>query len=230
MKALQLTITGNWGHFRKAETNNNPLSHDLITKTALIGLIGAVIGKERKEMKPLFPQLSEDLKYGVQIRNAVQKQSCGFTFRSNIADVSKQSPKQMELLRCPSYLITIGLFDVRSEVIFDEFVHCIKNVLAVYTPVLGLHNCPAELAFVAEGVLTMEEGEFETFGFISTKHKPRPKSFSRLGFDKLPTFQNDDFWNLPEKYEQIVYTSEGKSMVAEGKFYVFDKQSNWFLI
>ena len=61
MKGVLFELKGNWGHFRKPETNNNPLTHDFITKTALIGLVGAVLGKERDEMKELFPQLSEDL-------------------------------------------------------------------------------------------------------------------------------------------------------------------------
>jgi CRISPR-associated protein Cas5 subtype I-B len=225
MKALQLTITGNWGHFRKAETNNNPLSHDFITKTALIGLIGAVIGKERKEMKALFPQLSEDLKYGVQVQNAVQKQSWGFTFRS--VNSQSPSPKQMELLRSPSYLVTIGLHEVRSEAIFDEFVHCIKNNLAVYTPVLGLHNCPAELAFVAEGVLTIHEGEFETFGFVIPQSKENFK-FKKIGFAKVPTYQNDDFWNT--HHVEVMYPSENQTIQDKGQYYAFNNQSQWFLI
>jgi CRISPR-associated protein Cas5 subtype I-B len=52
MKAALIDIKGNWAHFRKAETNNNPLTHDFITKTALVGLIGAVLGKEREDMSP----------------------------------------------------------------------------------------------------------------------------------------------------------------------------------
>lgn len=56
MKAVQIIVEGKWGHFKRPETNNNPLSHDLITKTALIGMIGAMLGKEREEMKLLFPQ------------------------------------------------------------------------------------------------------------------------------------------------------------------------------
>jgi CRISPR-associated protein Cas5 subtype I-B len=56
MKGFQLEISGNWGHFKKPETNNNPLSHDFITKTAFIGMIGAVLGIERQEMKDYFPK------------------------------------------------------------------------------------------------------------------------------------------------------------------------------
>ena len=55
MKGHQIIIKGNWAHFRKADTNNNPLTHDFITKTALIGLIGAVLGIERKKNEGAIP-------------------------------------------------------------------------------------------------------------------------------------------------------------------------------
>lgn len=73
MKGFQFKIDGNWAHFKKPDTNNNPLSHDLIPKTALIGMIGAVLGIEREKMKSLFPQLSEDLLYGVELLKPVKK-------------------------------------------------------------------------------------------------------------------------------------------------------------
>ena len=73
MKGLQFKIDGDWAHFKKPETNNNPLSHNLIPKTALIGMIGAVLGIEREKMKSLFPQLSEDLLYGVELLKPVKK-------------------------------------------------------------------------------------------------------------------------------------------------------------
>ena len=42
MKGFQLEIKGNWGHFKRPETNNNPLSFDIMPKTAFIGMVGAV--------------------------------------------------------------------------------------------------------------------------------------------------------------------------------------------
>lgn len=47
MKGFQFKIDGDWAHFKKPETNNNPLSHDLIPKTALIGMIGTVLTRWR---------------------------------------------------------------------------------------------------------------------------------------------------------------------------------------
>ena len=49
MKGFQLEIKGNWGHFKRPETNNNPLSFDIMPKTAFIGMVGAVLGIKREE-------------------------------------------------------------------------------------------------------------------------------------------------------------------------------------
>src|SRR5215210_1026953 len=102
MKGALISIEGNWGHFKKPETNNNPLTHDFITKTALIGMIGAVLGIERPEMREVFPQLSEDLCYGVQIRGAVKKESWSFKLRY-AANLFEKRPVQMEFLKNPLY-------------------------------------------------------------------------------------------------------------------------------
>jgi CRISPR-associated protein Cas5 subtype I-B len=235
MKGIQFLIKGNWGHFKKPETNNNPLSHDLITKTALIGLIGAVLGKERVEMKGLFPQLSEDLLYGVQLLNPVKKISWGFTSKTAINPIAAGSPKYFEFLKDPEFLISLALKNNRSEKLFEEFNFALKNEKAVYTPVLGWHNCPANLCWQSEGVFSdIKTGTFETKSFVLAEHKP--KNFSgafRIGFDKIPTFQDDDFWNLPDKYENVIYPDYPNSISVEGDYYEYlsaEKKEKWVLI
>lgn len=235
MKGVRLHIKGNWGQFRRPETNNNPLSHDFITKTALIGMIGAVVGKDRKEMKPLFPLLCKDLKYGIQINNEVKKQSWGFTFRS-VSNAWEKSPKQMEMVRNPDYTVLICLMNSAEEIskeIFDEFVRSCKEGKSCYEPVLGLHNCPAEIEFVEDGSFEyVAEGTFSTKGFVTNKHKPEGLGMIgfRIGFDKVPTFQNDDFWNLPEKYVSVIYPSENRNITVSGDYFIFNRDSKWCLI
>ena len=174
MEAFQFIIEGNWGHFKKPETNNNPLTHDLITKTALIGLIGAVLGVERQDMKLVFPELSENLLYGVELLSPVKKVSWGFTSRTAINPTEAGSPKYFEFLKNPCFKITLVLKNNDSQSRFKQFLNAIKNNEAVYTPVLGWHNCPANLQFESEGTVTeMQEAEFETATFVSTEHKPK---------------------------------------------------------
>jgi CRISPR-associated protein Cas5 subtype I-B len=232
MKGVRLEIKGEWAQFRRAETNNNPLSHDFITKTALIGMIGAVLGIDRDTMKAQFPILSEDIKYGVHIRNNVTKQSWGFTLRS-AGHAWEKSPKQMEFIRNPHYEVIIGLQNNRSEKIFDCFVEACRNGQACYEPVLGLHNCPAEIFFIEEGNIDhIPQGTFSTQGFVTNKHQLNNfdgMSF-RLGFDKVSTFQNDNFWNLPESFVAVIYPSGGNELIISGEYYTFNNQSQWCLI
>ena len=230
MRAIRLSIDGRWGHFRKAETNNNPLSHDFITKTALIGLIGAVNGIEREAMKILFPKLCNSLLYGVEIKAEVKKQSWGFTFRQ-ASDVLQQAPRYMEILSHPSYSVTIACLDSADgecQEIFDFFSHSIENKISKFTPVLGIHNCPADILFESKGIITEEgTGNFSTLGFISKKHTLNIRSGVnlRLGFDRIPTYQNDDFWNLPEHYETIIYPNIGGRLDAIGTFFLYQTAS-----
>lgn len=235
MKAIQIKVEGNWGHFKRPETNNNPLSHDLITKTALIGMIGAVLGKEREEMKVLFPILSEDILYGVQLINPVKKISWGFTSRKAFEPWKSGSPKYFEFLKNPKYLISIALKNNRSEKIFEEFKLAIRNSEAIYTPVLGWHNCPASLFFESESDFSDKKiGEFETSSFVGKPpyHKLKTIDFHfRIGFEKIPTYQNDDFWNLPEYYREVIYPEADCKITVEGEYYEYNAdRSKWWLI
>lgn len=224
MKGIQFIVEGNWGHFKKPETNNNPLSHDLITKTALIGLIGAVLGIEREDMKNRFPELSEDLLYGVRLLNPVKKISWGFTSKTAINPTAGGSPKYFEFLKNPSFLVTLALKGIRSENIFDEFNEFLKAEKSIYPPVLGWHNCPANLKWKSEGDFSdLNKGEFKTQGFvIAGEHIPKEISGEfRIGFDKLPTHQNNDFWNEPEKYKNIIYPDCPHSLLVNGVYYEY---------
>lgn len=227
MKAALINLKGNWAHFRKVETNNNPLTHDFITKTALVGLIGAVLGKERNDMKPLFPQLCDDLLYGVRVNKHVHKQSWGFTLRS-ASNLYDKAPKQMEFLRNPDFTVLLALRNERSADLFYEFTSAVKIGKAHFQPVFGIHNCPADLYFVESGEIgEQQNGEFETKGFIASSHKPL-LPFVRLSFDRIPTYQNDDFWNLPECYLSVVFPTNNQSVKAVGSYYQFNEEQ-WYL-
>lgn len=237
MICYQIGVRGNWGHFRRAETNNNALTHDFLTKTALIGLIGAVLGIERNKMRSLFPILSTQLKYGVRINKIVKKESWAFTlrnvFRQNNSD--GKAPRPMEFLRDPDFTVMIAVMeDVEPEIaeIATRFASAIRNSEAQYTPVLGLHNCPAELIWISEGITTSADGEYRTKGFCLRDHRPASTNGVpfRLGFERVPTFQTEDWVSPPEHYREVVYPSNGAEIAATGQHYRSDSGEAWCLI
>ncbi len=245
MRALQFEVGGRYAQFRKPETNNNPLTHDFITKTALIGLMGAVTGKDRLgEMRALFPILCADLRYGVSVRNPVKKESWGFTLRgassyySNYSKrtISDRAPKQMEFLRDPQFLITLVLpdeSDERSRQMWEAFAAHLQNDEAYYTPVLGLHNCPANLKWSGFTEAQAADGDYRTQGFARRDHEPKwdgELSEMRVGYEKIPSFQDNDWWNDPERYVPVVYPSQNGFLRAHGPHFTLSNGQSWFLI
>lgn len=239
MQAIQIIVEGNWGHFKRPETNNNPLTHDFITKTALIGMIGAVLGYERAEMKDLFPQLSDDLLYGVELVKPVKKISWGFTSRTAFKSWESGTPKYFEFLKNPSFKILLALKDEnKSKDIFNRFADAVKQEEAFFTPVLGWHNCPADLSWKSDGeVQYFEEksAKNEIKCFFSNQHSLKMESsvIFRLGFENIPTYQNNDFWNLPERYEKVIYPDAGNVVKVEGAYYQYTQNTQieaWWLI
>lgn len=231
MQGAFLHIQGRWAQFRKPETNNTPLTHDFLTKTALIGLIGAVLGMERDEMRSLYPILCDDLLYGVQVRRLVNKVSWGFTLRNvhKQNDPGEKAPRQMEFLRNPDYTVALVLRDNRSEEIFARFVAAIQNSEARFTPVLGLHNCPAELAWIGLAEFEASQGTYQTQGFALRKHRMVDTKNLRVGFERIPTYQNSDWWNLPDRYCEVIYPSDGGSVSMEGEHFASER-GEWCLI
>lgn len=238
MKALQLSISGSWGHFRKPETNRTPLTHDFITKTAFIGMMGAVVGVEREEMRPAFPKFSEDLLYGVRLRRPVQKEPHGFITRSakypgRTHDGSGErllGRKRFEFLKKPHFQVAVALQDERSGDFFDEFLHCVESGKAQYTPVLGWHNCPANLSLVSSGTFAdPQTGAFEASCFVSNDHHVESTGASfHIGIDRIPTYQ-ENFWNRPDYYETVLYPFGDHLMEVEGEYFEYDNGECWWL-
>jgi hypothetical protein len=181
----------------------------------------------------LFPQLSEDLLYGVQILETVKKESWSFKLR-RAENLYEMRPVQMEFLKNPSFAVAVALKDERSNRIFQDFISAVETSEAKFTPVLGLHNCPAELSLIEKGEFNESRGQFMTKGFITSENHKLEKIAEaidfRVGLEKIPTRQNNDFWNEPQFYKSVVYPSENRELLASGEYFRFSNGSNWVLL
>ena len=175
---------GRYGHFRKPYSNVSSLTYSFPPRTAIAGLLGAVLGVEKEKVSETFTE--DRLKVGVAIEREIKTITHVTNFRNtksgSVGDVdySIKSPKEdwkpklpkniprwntpiqipMELLREPSYLLYIGLDDS-----IDELTSRIKAERYVYTPCMGLSEFLAGLEYVSEGMaepLEPKEREIST--------------------------------------------------------------------
>ena len=114
-----------------------------------------------------------------------------------------------------------------------HFAAALRNGEARYTPVLGLHNCPAELEWVEEGRFQAETGEYRSKAFVLRSHRFSDDTDFRqfrIGFERVPTTQDGDWWNQPDGYREVAYPSGGMEVKVKGDHYRFDKGEAWCLI
>ncbi|MEJ2279720.1 MAG: type I-B CRISPR-associated protein Cas5b, partial [Candidatus Lokiarchaeota archaeon] len=159
MKILIFDIYADYGCFKKFYTTSSILTYDFPPKTALIGVIGSILGYKRKskEMKEL-----RDIKIGIKILNQIKKIHQGInwlntkvksikidpiitSFLEPIAQfsvkdfygfvgINKNKPSNLQLLKNPKFRIFI------SNENFDEYntlVKSVKKQLYHFSPYLG---------------------------------------------------------------------------------------------
>ncbi len=204
MKAFQIELSGKWGHFRKPEANNNPITYDFIPKTAFIGLIGAIIGLTRSELRNIYSKLSNSIYYNVQILKPILKIATNFRiykYKGSLNSSSvKNVPQFYEILQNPKYKITF--YGNNSTI--KSFTKNIETEKSIYTATFGLINCPVLIENFKEIKLTPQKNKaLQTSGFIPYKCKFKIPNNTTLSYDKIPVIQNNNWFNT--KYTKVYY-------------------------
>ncbi len=204
MKTYQAKFSGQWGHFRRPEANNNPITYDFMPKTAFIGMIGAVIGLSRKVLREKYTSLSHSIFYNVQILNSISKIATSFRIYKYGGSMNTSSisnvPQFYELLRNPSFMIT---FFSQDEIV-KEFARKLKKRESKFTPTFGLANCPINIKnFAVIDMKKVNKKNIRTKGFVPFECKPKINSDVTVSYDKIPVTQNDDWFNT--EYKKVFY-------------------------
>lgn len=228
MKIVKFRLRGDYGHFKIPFTNNNPMTYSFITKTALIGLIGAVIGYERDDLRKLYPILSKSLKYSVSINNELTKIFIS-NYSVNFNNINKnrpnKTPKSMEYLKNVDLTVYV-ICDSNDDAIngiFDNFVYNIQNDIYIWKPTLGIKQCTCEIENIVTGDCILKNGIFKTKTFIC-KHSEWPENVD-IYKERIPTHQDDNWFNDPKLDVNVYFTDNGNEIIGDGEYYSFNDQN-----
>ena len=169
---------GRYGHFRKPYSNVSSLSYPFPPRTAIAGLLGAILGVKKEKVAETFNydnariavEVDAEVKTITHVTNFRQDGSgdVNYSIKRPKSDWKPKPPKNvparnvstqipMELLRNPSYLIYANLNNRMAELISR-----IKTERYVYTPCMGLSEFLVEVEYISVGVAEpLEPGEFD---------------------------------------------------------------------
>ena len=185
MNFLGFEISADYGHFRKYYTTSSPLTFSVIPRTALIGIISAIIGIPKDEFgknsKKYFELMDpKNTILALKIINPIKKIRIAINLldckedgtRTNIfKDISKlkepikiaRTQVNTEFLKNPKYKVFISIEDKNY---YQDLKYKLENRLSVYTPYMGLSFCLLNFKYIGEyeilDLKTNYKGAFDT--------------------------------------------------------------------
>ena len=174
MKVIAFDISGKMAHFRKYYANNTALSYTIPPRTTLMGLLAAMLGRERDSY---YQDLASDrLRIGIRVLSPLKKtfhrvnylslKSTGDLMKDNLGDFTGaggriQTPFEIvsghdltrDFVQYRVYLTA----DTEGSPIFEEIEKILKTRQTVYNLTLGAANFSASIGKIREyNALTIE--------------------------------------------------------------------------
>ena len=163
-KIISFDITGQFASFRDPSVTSNQTVYYIPSKTAVVGILGAMTGITRtnklgelysKEYKKFFAEIQ----IGVQLLNNPKKITYFTNYRS--LKEAKTKPVKKEVLEKPMYRIYVK----SSTSILDSIERVILNNTYHFSPYLGHAYCPATVTnlkkYEAEKMDVIDDEETE---------------------------------------------------------------------
>lgn len=172
-KLLIFDIWGNYGHFRKPYTTTSPLTYSIPPRTALTGIIGAILGIEKEKN-------NRDLNYNncnmsLKILNPIKKVVIGQNLiNTKEAKMMARMPKKggrtqirFEKLKDIKYRIYIEIFDSKN---YDLLKKNLENHISKYTISLGLTEDLANFEYIGEYEYEQKNGDVDLDSVVNMEN------------------------------------------------------------
>lgn len=244
-EVLIFDIQGEYGHFRKYNTTTSPLTYSIPTRTAIAGILGAILGMEREIRDGVYPEgvepvqefFSKELSdMAVQIMCPVKKENIGFNlintknWNNYYTIPIGRTQIEFELVKDVHYRIYLAMTNTTT---FEELSERITNKRHHFTPYLGLAQFTAQVDFVdrAKSYEVSSDGgfiEIVTAVNMSKLKGDPPIEFQREYFysaNNMPIVMNRDREVL--EYSEVLIEKNGNPLrVRVSDYYTVDGVGN----
>jgi CRISPR-associated protein Cas5h len=224
-KLLVFDIWGNYAHFRKPYTTTSPLTYSIPSRTALTGIIGAILGIEKEKN-------NEELNYSncnlsLRILNPIKK----VIINQNLIDtktskmMARIKPKggrtqiRFEKLKDVKYRIYVEIFDTD---LYERLKETLKEHTPKYTPCFGISEDIANFQFVGEFDYEVEHGSVEIDSVVNMEELvPQNIEFEEGKEYFADTYPLEMKRNREVlKYGEILIERQGKSILVKDTDYL----------
>ena len=237
---LKFNIKGDVGCFINPFYNNNPSSFNIMTKPSIVGMIGSVLGKRRKECKleNFFSIMSDNISYSIKYnKRYIKKSWCEYAYDiMNDGDkrTTTYNPRFYERLYNLDFDILILYNDTNEYVlnIMTNFINFIRNQKFVYHPYLGMCNMFVDLKYLSLNKIDEKNnGDFYTNGLVTNLlHIEDLNQYKdNIITDSVPIFFKLACHHIINKYKQIFFNINNEKIKGNGDYYVINDECYEFI-
>ncbi|SKA90407.1 CRISPR-associated protein, Cas5h family [Clostridium sp. USBA 49] len=228
MKCLVFDVWGDFAHFRKFYTTSSPLTFSFPPRTAVAGMISAIIGIRKEEYLKYF---TKDQAYiAIRILKPVKKTRISYNLIDTktakmMSKISNRTQVTFELLKDCKFRI---YFYHEDNQIYEKLKTSLKNHESFYTPCLGLSEFIANFNYIGE----FELSEKNNYNYVllqsiipfNNEHIEVEFEDNKEYFkDTVPNEMNDD--REVTEYLKILYERNGKAIKCKlSKFYELSEE------
>lgn len=214
MKCIIFRVRSQFARFRKPYTTTSALTYLLIHPVAVRGLIGGILGIDRKDLH----KETKDIDVGIQVINTVKKDMQSFNLlnmKSN--DKIFRFPSNIEFLRDVNYRIFIKgqedkINEIRDTLIDGEFV---------FTPYLGASEHIAKIEYEDEFPCIKLEKSYQPVKSaidVEACNIDFDDNEIALFTDNIPVMNNDKREYI--KYKKVMFAQQNNTIKCESdEFY-----------
>lgn len=164
---ISFRLWGDYGLYKKPWCNREQQSFLIPTKTALIGMIGGILGFGKKEYLKFLP--FNKIWVGIKLRKKINKELHGYNFMQSAGLLAKtrklsnpyrdppgkgmRSPNRLEMLKNPDYNVFFHFEDKKLQ---QSLYENLSESKFVFPPYLGQVNFFANIENVRKRKLTIK--------------------------------------------------------------------------
>lgn len=224
-RVLIFDVWGDYAHFRRFYTTTSPLTFPIPPRTALCGLIGAIIGLEKENNEYLEYFTLNKASIGLRLLNPIKK----MMIAENLIHTKNASGPGMNLIKQRTQIDFEFLKDQKyriyfhhtDEDIYEQLKENLMNHKSFYTPCLGLSENIANFEFVGEFSVRAKYSNNEYIKINSIL--PTEKITSKKGINfkgenkyfsiRVPIEMNTE--RIVTKYGNLLFERNGKPIEAK---------------
>lgn len=215
-KILVFDLFSDWGQVKKVFTTMSPLSFPFPSRTVLQGIIGAIIGIDKKINPETF--IDENTNIAIRIINPIKKSvvphnNIKVTSKSHFSRFDSHKPTNIEFLKDTKFRV---YFTTENLDIYNKLKTQLENHCSVYTISIGLSQCLANFEYIGEFDYQIKK----TSDKVCINSAFRKNGVIEIDFDErkvftviLPVRMKNDREVID--YQEYIYEADGKDISSK---------------